>query len=551
MVDRAVPSSCDVVVIGAGIGGLTAAAVLAKAGLSVCVVEMAGRPGGYLAGFERQGFCFDTAIHWLNQCGPGGLVRRIFDFIGPGSPETSPHRRIRRYRGVGFDYLLTNNPDELRDQLIRDFPAERRGITRFFADARQLGAAFSGFPDRMRARETMGWFERMRFHLAMGLFSWPFLKHLGRSAEKGLKRYFKDEALRRIFCSEEEMLSCLVPIGWAYFGDFQLAPRGGSRMFPRWLCQVLEAFGGSVVYGARVNEIKLEGKRAVGVRFTKGGHPTEIACKHVIAACDVESVYERMLPQGTIDPRFLEKLRGGDLYDSSVTMAIGLNVPAQELGFDEELIFLTPDGVSRQDLSGGDPEKAGLNVFSPSARDPSLAPPGKGTLTVYATANMRYADRWKTGPGLHRGPEYQALKKEYAEVLIRRLEKTLAPTLRKHIEVLDIATPVTHQRYTGNRDGSLMGARATGKNIRAGLAHYRTPVRNLLLGGQWAEYGGGVPVAVRAGTNSAAIVLQQERPEAFAVLRDVLDGKRAPREIESGALKAYLPAGVAPDPQQR
>jgi prolycopene isomerase len=153
---------------------------------------------------------------------------------------------------------------------------------------------------------------------------------------------------------------------------------------------------------------------------------------------------------------------------------------------------------------------------------------------------MRYGDTWKTGPKLERGAAYRAFKKEYAQVLVRRLEQTLTPTLRQHIEVLDIATPVTHQRYTGNRDGSLMGARASSKNIRAGLAHYHTPVENLLLGGQWAEYGGGVPVAVRAGTNAAAILLKKERPEAFAVLRDVLDGRTAPSEIESPALKTFV-----------
>ena len=64
----------DVTVIGAGVGGLTAAALLSKAGLSVCVLEMADHSGGYLAGFRRKHFLFDTAIHWLNQCSPGGMA---------------------------------------------------------------------------------------------------------------------------------------------------------------------------------------------------------------------------------------------------------------------------------------------------------------------------------------------------------------------------------------------------------------------------------------------------------------------------------------------
>ncbi|MBS1975514.1 MAG: NAD(P)/FAD-dependent oxidoreductase, partial [Bacteroidetes bacterium] len=72
----------DVVVIGAGVGGLTAGALLSKAGLSVCVLEKEPHPGGYLAGFRRKDFRFDTAVHWLNQCRKNGMVFKIFDILG-------------------------------------------------------------------------------------------------------------------------------------------------------------------------------------------------------------------------------------------------------------------------------------------------------------------------------------------------------------------------------------------------------------------------------------------------------------------------------------
>ncbi|HUT76755.1 MAG TPA: FAD-dependent oxidoreductase, partial [Polyangia bacterium] len=87
------PAACDVAVIGGGIGGLVTGALLARAGIEVCVIEAGAKPGGYLAGFSRGGFAFDTAVHWLNQCGPDGMVRRIFDLIGPGGLETPPLER--------------------------------------------------------------------------------------------------------------------------------------------------------------------------------------------------------------------------------------------------------------------------------------------------------------------------------------------------------------------------------------------------------------------------------------------------------------------------
>ena len=118
MQKRPLKSNYDVAIIGAGVGGLTAAALLSKFGLSVCVVEKEPHVGGYLAGFRRRGFKFDTAIHWLNQCGPGGLVHRLFEVLGKNHPVAVPQTRIRRYVGNGFDFLLTNNPDEMKDKLI-------------------------------------------------------------------------------------------------------------------------------------------------------------------------------------------------------------------------------------------------------------------------------------------------------------------------------------------------------------------------------------------------------------------------------------------------
>ena len=109
------------------------------------------------------------------------------------------------------------------------------------------------------------------------------------------------------------------------------------------------------------------------------------------------------------------------------------------------------------------------------------------------------------------------------DVLLDRVEETVIPGLREHIEVKDIATPVTHQRYTGNRGGTLMAARPTGANMRAKVAQYRTPVKNLTLAGHWAEYGGGVPLAVRAGANSALLVLREEDAGEFERLRRIVD----------------------------
>ena len=140
----------DVIIIGAGISGLTSAALLSKAGLKVCTLERHYLIGGYLQGFERKEYIFDTAIHWLNQCGEKGTVSRLFNYIGSDYPRPVVMENIQRHIGDKHDYVLSNKPEELRLRLIEDFPEDEKGINRFFAectkDCGDFNEIFKAFP---------------------------------------------------------------------------------------------------------------------------------------------------------------------------------------------------------------------------------------------------------------------------------------------------------------------------------------------------------------------------------------------------------------------
>ena len=119
--------SFDVIIIGAGVSGLTAAALLSKSGLKVCVLERHRLIGGYLQGFERKGFVFDTAIHWLNQYGKDGSVTNVFKYIGDDFPRPIGMKNIHRHITNDYEFTLTNNPDELKNQFISNAVQNKKG----------------------------------------------------------------------------------------------------------------------------------------------------------------------------------------------------------------------------------------------------------------------------------------------------------------------------------------------------------------------------------------------------------------------------------------
>jgi phytoene dehydrogenase-like protein len=526
-------ASYDVIIIGAGVAGLTAAALLSKAGLSVCVVEKEPHPGGYLAGFRRKDFRFDTAIHWLNQYSEGGMICKMFDVLGKDYPKAVTQVRIRRFIGDGFSYLLTNRPDELKQQWKEEFPEDAEGIERFFAAARKLARSFKNYGYVFRSMETMSLWGKHNSLLGMLRFALPFIPHLKYSGEKGLKKglakYFKSPKLHQVFAADTEILACLIPIAWAYNNDFQSPPQGGGQRIPEWLEHVSTEQNAEIYYKCGVEKVVVENGRVKGVQVVHRGKQYEANAEYVIAACDVETLYEKMLPQEVVPQKLKDRLRAAELYSSSVTVSIALDCTPDKLGFGEELIHIASTPLMAHAGVTNDATSSEISVLAPSLRDKTLAPDGMGTLTLYMPASMDFKDSWRTGTDKEgkpeRGEEYKELKSEVAEALIARVSEMLSPSLKDHILFYDVATPVTHWRYTGNRGGTMMGAKPGRANMQNSVARYHTPVKGLLLGGHWAELGGGVPIAVKAAANAALLVLQQRCPEMARALGSYMDGK--------------------------
>lgn len=533
----------DIIIIGAGVSGLTSGALYSRFGYKVCILEMDARPGGYIAGFNRLDYRFDSAIHWLNQCGKDGLVTQAFSFIGNDFPKTRTQHKIKSLVTEGYNISMTTDIEAFKEKLKNDFPEDADGIERFIRDAKRIGKSFRDFKYINRNMSTMNLFEKAMRGLKMIRFVIPFIPHIsytGDKVEKGLRKYFTNPKLLGLFKSEPDLLSCLIPLSWASVQDYQVPPEGGSQTFAEWLAHVCKTFKNEIIYRSKVTTILVKDNLAYGVEYTKNKETHQIYGKYIIAACDVQYLYEKLLPKSTENTNYLKKLDKSELYASAFTVSIALDCTGEELGFNEEMLFISDGNLERNQYSDGNPETTGIHVLSGSAKDKTMAPEGHGTLTIFIPTYIEQFDYWKTTTDKNndykRGEEYKDTKTKVAEIIIKRIEKKLNIDIHSHIIYMDIATPITHFRYTGNKNGTMMGTRPGKVNMQAKVAHYQTPIKNVFLSGHWAELGGGIPIAVRAALNSSLLVLKQDNRPAFKLLANYMDGVTKIEEVRKSSL---------------
>jgi len=523
----------DVVIIGGGVSGLTLGAMLAKTGQKCCIVEKEPNLGGYLAGFKRKGFLFDTAIHWLNQFNTEGIAHRCFSFIDQNYSKPKRLKNIQRYQTENFNILVTTDLEKVQADFIKYFPEEEKGIKKFFNHVEQLAQTSKKMSNFIRSAQTMSITEKAVFYTRALPAVLPLVKHLkyagDKGVSKGLSKYFKNDAIKDIFSSESDLLSCLFPLAWAKNGDYFMPPSGSSVEIIRWLEEQNKRFGNSIMTNTKADAVILENNKATGIKAVNNGDRLQINAKYVVIASDLISAYKNLLPKGAVPKKKIKELENSIQYKSGFTVAAALDCPAEALGFGEELILLFKNNIERYQHEDSNPDHSKLSIVSPSVRDKSVCPAGKGLVTIFMPADMEKYDYWQTEPGAdgrrHRGKAYKKLKNEISEKIFRRIDNEINPEFSKHILFFEAATPFTYYRYTGNYRGTMMGTRPGKENMQKKVASHFTGITNLLVGGQWAELGGGIPTTSRSAMNTLLIILRKENKKLFRQVAAYFDGK--------------------------
>jgi phytoene dehydrogenase-like protein len=270
-------------------------------------------------------------------------------------------------------------------------------------------------------------------------------------------------------------------------------PQGGSLALARDVERRYLELGGQVHYRAPVERILVDASaagsrapvRAAGIRLADG---TEHRADVVLSAADAHATLLQMLGESYVPPAYREAFRQRALVPPIVQVSLGVARTFE--GVPHIYNWPLQDPVM---IAGQAHHRLGFEHYG---HDPTLAPEGKtSVLVVYETEYIP----WKALADDRAA--YEAEKERIAEQVIARLDARF-PGLRGQVEVVDVATPLTTERYTGNRQGSPQGWRVTVQNLTRNLPSKLDRLERFYMAGQWVQMGGGVTGGVQSARNA-------------------------------------------------
>lgn len=496
------------VVIGAGVAGLSAGVYALRSGYKVTLVEKGAVPGGLCASWRRGGYLFDGSAAGLAGTSPDAPIRRLWEELGViGRCELFDPDNFGSIRlPDGRTATVWTDIDRFEAHFAGLFPTDAdrvRDFSRALRACAGVDIQFSGGgAGKGNALEAAA-----RKRAFRGL---PVVMRYSRITLREFLDRLEDPACRLAFENlvhfggfDIPLLTVLLPLAYAHRKATGI-PRKGWLDFARAVEAEFLRLGGETRYGHPVtgllsSERDSRGRprgRALGVRLGDG---SEIRADRVLSAADGRFTDKVLLGEG--EDRLARAFRPEDLSDQPVQVNLG--VADDWSAVRGPLTLLLEAG---EEAAGR--VQAKLTIHN-KYYDPQAAPESKSALMVFLESSYAFWAALKDDRAAYAGE-----KDKCAKLVLRALEKE-RPGIGAKVEVVDVSTPLTRERYTGNWMGP-MQARKPGRSMFAALLaggpRYAVPrLGGFYRAGQWVEAWGGITTAAQSGRNAVKALCRRDR----------------------------------------
>lgn len=476
----------DYMIIGAGLGGLTSGAKLAKEGKKVLLLEQHDRPGGCATTFKRRDFTMEVGLHEMDGLHPRDMKNKVFEDLGISEKvKFIPVPEFYRFINEWCDLVIPHDPEEAKSILKRTFPDEEVGIDAYFQHL--LNARRIAVQQRNQPEKSLGQF---------------------------LDEIIKDEDLKLVllgnlgyYHDDPYSLSLLYYLNaqGSYYGGRANFIKGGSQQLSNALMEVISKNGGEVKLNMLATSIDYKGGIPVGVSYeelrgkNKGTYSDRAG--EIIVNASVPFLADSLLSRA--DGKKLRAAFSTNRIGASLlTVYYGFNKPLKELGNRHYSTFIYDPAVrSQKDIhqnNHADFSTRSFTFVDYSQIDSGLAPEGK---SVGAVCCIDYPADWE---GLSR-EEYNRMKSDVIDTFNERLEK-LIPGFMDAIEYAEAGTSLTVKRFTKNPEGAVYGF---AQNPNKPKNYLEALPANVHLASAWGKLGGGFSGAILNGYMTAIELLRK------------------------------------------
>lgn len=496
----------DVVVIGAGLSGMTAAALLAKRGLKTAVIDNNYKPGGSCGIFKRNSLIFDQGASMLFGFGPEGFNAHRFVFNCLEEPiDMIKHDLLYCIHFKDRRIMFWNDLDRFIQELATAFPSEKNGIERFYKDLEMMYRHVMVENPNYTTPDELDPITSMKSLLRHPVSNLRFLRFMNRSARGLLEKYFSDleifnffNKLTSTYCyttlAESPAILAAVMfvdnhVGGSYY------PAGSTLFLPGILEKVIEENGGDMLLEKEALRFIFENEKPVGVALRSG---EIIRGKNLVYSGTVWNLYERLIEPSHTTGHWIQWATDQiPTYPSLVLYACVDRRVIPEDTLPVEMLAGNPDVLDENEVT----------VYLPSIDDHTLCPED----SHIAIAIGPSFDRWD----MLEETAYLRKKEEEKHRLISLLEKRF-PGFESGLRYSEAATPRTIERYTMKKKGAVAGPKQMlGQHLFHRL-HTRSDWDTLFCCGESTVMGTGTPAVTVSGLSAANAILKKLGQEPYA-----------------------------------